>query len=694
MTDTNFSFLDVFDLPDLQREIVLYLARNGPADATALAQATGLDPAEVHTVLDALVEKGRVRLLANGQADAVLGRVKSRTTLPAQLWHALLATDRLYSNQDIATLRTAVPILQFARARLVEFADHGPGHALRAKSFASQLGHIMGLGQAEQRLLRAGALFHDVGNAINRERHNVISQETVIRLTAEGELPFSAREAEVVGLLCRWHRREYNPDRRDDLSGEMIRTGLLASILRVADAMDIDHRRSDYTDRFSRVLQFFYPQQLPYWTSLEEILGVRIRCTPAVQLQVFTQGHIKANLQIAMLRGDLDSTPLDWSVRQIAVDGGLLDDLSWLERAGEKRNRRFAPAPVPGGIAPRTGLGADRNRPALLVFPFDPHSLIMAALSRQHLVADGCEVELLCYPDTPDGPDWLWGQVLSETDPGQYDRLVVIGDRPDPGVTSQLLRTARRWQTAGTAVSFLNRHEANWSRLPALLQLGVEVILGGDWAYFWGDTISQSDLAWGRIAALCTRDPTQSTVGLRGEEQAITQGLLKVVYDAASQPADDTDGWAALAKPILDRIQAGDRVYFADQAGSFAAIYATTTDPGQVEGRVLRFEKAPSEFPHAHYWALEVAIERHGRVLERGIHFNVPYAIATWPDGDMVELLAINHWREEEAIPIRLLYPADLGPPPVGNESTIQVRLPAVQAEMVVRALIDACNRS
>jgi len=59
----------------------------------------------------------------------------------------------------------------------------------------------------------------------------------------------------------------------------------------------------------------------------------------------------------------------------------------------------------------------------------------------------------------------------------------------------------------------------------------------------------------------------------------------------------------------------------------------------------------------------------------------------------MVELLAINHWREEEAIPIRLLYPGDLGPPPAGNEGTVQARLPASQAERVIRALVDACNQ-
>jgi len=681
MEDTKISLLDLLDLPGLQGKIVRHLTRHGPADAPTLAQATGVALAEVCGALDALQKQGRVRLSADGQAEAVLGRVKSRTTLPAQLWNALQATDRLYSEKEIAVLRAAMPFLQFARARLAEFADHGVGHALRVKSFASQLGYVVGLTPAERRLLRMAALFHDVGNAVDRERHSIISQETVARLTTNGELPFSPQEAEVVGLLCRWHNCPYDPDRGDDLGGEVIRTGLLASILRVADAMDIDHRRSDYTHRLAHVLRLFYPHKLPYWTSLEEILGVRIVCTPAVTLQVFTQGRLQDNMQIAMLREDLQSTPLAWAIREIAVGTGGSDDFSGRAQAREPR-----------------------NRPALLVFPFDPHSLVMAALSRQHLAAAGYDVELLCYPDTAGGPQWLWGQTLPAIEPGHYDRLVVIGDRPDPGVTPQLLETVGRWprggggpaqsaQAAGAAVSLLNRHEANWSRLPALLQQGVAVILGGDWAYFWGDAASRADLAWGRIAALCTRDSTQSTVGLTAAEQAVTQGLLKVVYDAASQPAGDTDSWVSLAQPILERIQADDRAYFAAQAGGFAATYATTSAPGRREGRVLRFEEVPGQLRPACYWALEAAIERHGRVLERYVSFNVPYAVATWTEDDMVQMLAINHWREEEAPPIRLLYPADVGPPPAGNESTIQVRLPVRQAARVVRALLDACNR-
>ncbi len=674
MSNPEPDLLNLLALPSLQREIVVHLTREGPSDAETLAQALDHDLIEIQNALAALAKRGGIRFLTNGLVDVSLGRTR-RLSLPARLWPALLATSRLYSAQEIAALRTAVPILQFARAKLSEFADHGPNHVLRVKSFATQLGYILGLTPTEQHLLRAGALFHDVGNVVERERHHIISQETVEKLAAMDELPFSAREAALVGLLCRWHRKEYDPDRHDELYNEPIRTGLLASILRVADAMDIDHRRSDYTERFYRVLRLFYFKELPYWSSLEEILGVRIHCNRTVKLQVFTQGHVEDNMHIDMLRKDLASTPLDWIVQKIRL---------------ESETQSVPSLPVQ--------LKKDKRQRVLLAFPFDAHSLVMVALSRKYLLAAGYTVELLCYPDTADGPVWLWCEALSKTNPADFVRMVVINDRPDPTITADLLKTIGRWYKAGVTVSLLNRHEANWSRLPHLLKLGVEVILGGDWAYFWGDTPNQADLAWGRIAALCTRDPTQSTVGLTAQEQAVTQGLLKVVYDAANRSADDVVGWAALAKPILDRVAVDDAgvgwAYFAGQAEGFVNIYATTTEAGRVEGRVLRFECNPGELPQAYYWAMEAAIERYGRALQPGICFNVPYAVATWPDGDAVELLAINHWREEEAIPIRLLYPTDLGPPPDGNESTIRVRLSTAQAEAVVQALVNACNRS
>jgi hypothetical protein len=168
--------------------------------------------------------------------------------------------------------------------------------------------------------------------------------------------------------------------------------------------------------------------------------------------------------------------------------------------------------------------------------------------------------------------------------------------------------------------------------------------------------------------------------------------MLKAVYDRASRSVDDVNGWVRLSESIIRRIDADDYEYFRDLAQDFIADYATAAHSPKAEGRVLRFDDAPGDLPQAYYWMLEFAIEKNGRAPDRGIRYKTPYALATWIEGDVLEMLAISHWREEAAIPIRLLYPSDLGPQPEGNECTIRVSLPMEQADEVVQALIAACN--
>lgn len=683
---TNSPASTLLGLPPHQRQLMAYVIRTGATDQATLALALALDPTNVQAALVALQASGHLRLTLNGAFEANLGRTRRRT-LPARLWPALQTTSRLYSAQEIMTLRTALPIVQFARAKLGEFTDHGPGHILRVKVFATQLGHVLGLTASEQHLLRAAALFHDVGNIIDRTTHHIISQETVERLAAMGQIPFSHREAALIGLLCRWHRKAYDPDRLDQLHGETIRTGLAASILRVADALDSDYRRVDYGAKFKRVLQIFYPEELPYLDDLTTILGVRICCTPALHLQVFVQNQtaVEASHHISALYKDVADTPLSCTIQ--VIECGIHTLPAANHHGSHPTGSRLAERPLPA---------------ALLVCPFDPHSLVMAALSRKHLLAAGYHVELFIYPDTHEATAWLWGEALADFVPSDFAHLVVIGDRPDSATTSTLLASVAQWQRGGAHCTLLNRHEANWGRLPDLLRSGVQVTLGGDWAYFWGDAVDEGDLFWGRVAALCTRDPIQATAGLTTEEEIISQGLLKGIYDAITstrrQTAINGDNWVALATPILERISNDERTWFAAQTDGFSATYATLPITPNVQGKVLQLDLATIAQRHTLFWGLERAIEANGRTNERGIAFNTPYAIATWvdpddgTDGETVQLLAITHWREEEATPIRLLYPTDLGPAPEGNESAIRVRLPAAQVQPVVQALITACN--
>ena len=433
--------------------------------------------------------------------------------------------------------------------------------------------------------------------------------------------------------------------------------------------MDIDHRRSDYSGRFKEVLEFFFPANLPHWKSLEQILGVRIVAGQPVMLQVFTRGFTTGNMQIDMLRGDLGSTPFDWTVVASSVA-------------------------TPESPAPPMPGSTDGGQ-TLVVFPFEAHSLVMGALSRKHLRRAGYEVELLCYPDTDDAPSWLYREILPEISTENYERILILGDRPDEGVTPALLGLVERWRREGVAVSILNRHEGNWSRLPGLVALGAEVMLGGDWAYFWGQPAGEVDLNWARIAALCTRDPTQSCVGVTPQERAVTEGLLSVVHGVLSKPpADSTRAWSAAAEPVLDHIAADDQDHFACQAKRFREICETEAGCGRIEGQVVVFDQPPGEIPQVYYWIMETAIEAGGRVPERGLRYNAPYALAWWPAEDAVELLAISHWREEQAVPVRLLYPSGVGPPPQGDECTVRIRMSAQQAAVVIPAILAAVDQS
>lgn len=653
------SVLDLLDLPERERRIMAHVTRHDPVTVGAIAGATGYDMAEVAAAVTLLAGQGRLHLWPDQVVTAQLGRIRPRTTLAEGL-QALSGSWRLYSEQEIATLRTAIPMLQFARARLAVFNDHGPNHARRVGSFAGALGYALGLTQQEHHLLRAGAFFHDIGNVVDRARHHIISQETVEKLAASGKLPFTPKEAAVVGLLCRWHRKEYDPDRTDVVRGEPVRTGLLASILRIADAMDLDYRRADYDERFLEIIRFFFAEEVPFWTAINA-LGVRIRCRAEMTLQVFTPGVDQDNRLVDDLRKDIAATPMGWQVQVIPVD---------LDSSG----------------------GASRGT-ALLVFAFDAHSLIMAALSRQQLTAAGYAVECLCFPESAHAAAWLWETVLPEIDKRAFDRLVVIGDRTDGSTAATRLAILRQWCEGGRGVTLLNRHEHTWAGLPDLRELGVDMVLGGDWAYFWGDQPSAAALTWGRVAALCTRDATMAP-GVSAADLELCEGLLYSVFDALRQPADTTAGWLLLAEPILQQIEDNCVAEFRAQAPRFATRYCEPAVPAQGHGNVIYFADAPGSPAPANYWVMERAIERCGRRLERGIHFVAPYAVATWNDGDVVELLAITHWQEERALPIRLLFPATLGLQPQGNEHSIYLRLPAAQAATVVAALIAACNQA
>lgn len=121
-------------------------------------------------------------------------------------------------------------------------------HALHvarlAGSLYDQLAHVHGMGDRERRLLVAAALLHDVGGVVSLKSHH----KHALYLIARSELPgFTAREMFIVGSIARYHRKAPPSPLHQEFAqlslADRQRVRLLAGLLRVADALDKEHRQ-------------------------------------------------------------------------------------------------------------------------------------------------------------------------------------------------------------------------------------------------------------------------------------------------------------------------------------------------------------------------------------------------------------------------------------------------------------------
>jgi exopolyphosphatase/guanosine-5'-triphosphate,3'-diphosphate pyrophosphatase len=114
-----------------------------------------------------------------------------------------------------------------------------------ALSLFDQLTELHGLGETERRILLAASLLHDVGTFINYQKHHKHSYYIITQTEIPG---ISADELEVVAQVARYHRKgepALHHEPYVDLSAaDRTRVCRLAAILRVADALDREHRQA------------------------------------------------------------------------------------------------------------------------------------------------------------------------------------------------------------------------------------------------------------------------------------------------------------------------------------------------------------------------------------------------------------------------------------------------------------------
>ncbi|HET6763813.1 MAG TPA: HD domain-containing protein, partial [Longimicrobiaceae bacterium] len=119
---------------------------------------------------------------------------------------------------------------------------HATHVARLAGSLFDQLAPLHRLGPVERRLLSAAALLHDVGNFIGPKKHHKHS----LYIIQQSEIPeFTPRETELIANLARYHRKGVPAAHHEAFTrlatDDRQRVVRLASILRIADALDREH---------------------------------------------------------------------------------------------------------------------------------------------------------------------------------------------------------------------------------------------------------------------------------------------------------------------------------------------------------------------------------------------------------------------------------------------------------------------
>lgn len=198
----------------------------------------GLREDRADVVLPAALVYRRLAQLAGADAIHVPG-VGIREGVLMDILEALSTRSEHASRQHKELIAAVV-----AMGRRYMFEEsHARQVCTLALSLFDQLTSRHGLGNDERKLLLAAALLHDIGAYISYKKHHKHS----MYLIGHGELPgFSARDINLTAIVARYHRRSEPAERHPEFAALPARDRdivvRLAAILRLADALDREHR--------------------------------------------------------------------------------------------------------------------------------------------------------------------------------------------------------------------------------------------------------------------------------------------------------------------------------------------------------------------------------------------------------------------------------------------------------------------
>jgi exopolyphosphatase / guanosine-5'-triphosphate,3'-diphosphate pyrophosphatase len=220
-----------------------------PRLTRTLGQLAKLKPAERAKEYDLKPDRADVIVPAGAIFEYVAKRVRAK-----EIWVPFVGlVDGVLIDVARAARAEGKKELEVSQTRnsvlaVMKKYDVEPKHANRVSALAvslfDQLKSMHGLGKRDRLLLELAALLHEVGNFISASGHHrhsyyIVSQSPILGLTDA--------ELQIVANVARYHRKA-PPDTSHEAYAELStkdqdRVRPLAAILRVADALDHDHRQ-------------------------------------------------------------------------------------------------------------------------------------------------------------------------------------------------------------------------------------------------------------------------------------------------------------------------------------------------------------------------------------------------------------------------------------------------------------------
>jgi len=547
--------------------------------------------------------------------------------------------DPIDLEKELHLMRTVWPILRYIEDKFVFMLDHGPLHADRVKRIATQMSYLLGLTSLERSFLRAAAIVHDIGMSKGGEdkgeeevrySHQEWIREILRDLVDRGELQLNTKQVDLIADIAEKHSKPYDSTTEiQSRNGSKIRTGLLGATLRVADAMDMDQRRTPNFNERRPILERDRPEQLKYHESAAAIKGIKLICEGNFpSIQVFTENPRLAQYHISELSRELSETPMPWPITVFNLT--------------EKKDYHYYQ--IPGHI-----------KKALICAYCNPHGIIMAALSKNNLVRRGIEADICCSYKETGNLEKFWKECFPVLRNKTYNLYVFAGlpiEIEDPHRTVKELTPLLK---SGKAIYYCHYLERSFEALQEFIKNGIKVGIGDAWSAFISETPTLEDLYWARIAALITRDRSLLPILKTQQGESLLKGILYVFHQAVNEESNQ------LIEEMIMNICDDNRDYFIRESKSWDHLCRNITDKAQKilenRGKVLYIEAAQNLNIKARtlYRVLdEIMMQLGAGEYEKDVTLKYPYIIAKYkrPDGK-IQVLFQSCWRVEGLIPIK-----------------------------------------